>query len=168
IELLFRGHASILGFCSGIVAGLVVITPAAGFVNSSGAVIIGILAAVVPYIAVTKLKTWLNYDDALDTFGVHAVGGTLGAFLTGLLATSEVNSNLAGGAAAKNGLAKLIANGGLWLEQLKAIGITLVLSVVATVIIAYVIKALIGLRPVIEVERQGLDINEHGEEGYID
>ncbi len=168
IELLFRGHASILGFCSGIVAGLVVITPAAGFVNASGAVIIGILAAVVPYIAVTKLKTWLKYDDALDTFGVHAVGGTMGALVTGFLATAEVNSNLSGGAAAKNGLAKLVANGGLWLEQVKAIGITLVLSIVATIIIAYVVKALIGLRPVIEVERQGLDINEHGEEGYID
>ena len=168
IELLFRGHASILGFCSGIVAGLVVITPATGFVDTTGAVIIGVLAGAVPYLAVTKLKAIFKYDDALDTFGVHAVGGTLGAFLTGVLATGAVNPNLSGAAATKNGLAKLIAHGGLWLEQLKAIGITLVLSIVATIVIAYLVKALIGLRPVAEVERQGLDINEHGEEGYID
>jgi Amt family ammonium transporter len=168
IELLFRGHASILGFCSGIVAGLVVITPATGFVDSNGAVIIGLLAGSIPYLAVTKLKAIFKYDDALDTFGVHAVGGTLGAFLTGVLATGAVNANLSGAAATKNGLAGLIAHGGLWLEQLKAIGITLVLSVVATLVIAHVVKALVGLRPVAEVERQGLDINEHGEEGYID
>ena len=169
IELVFRGHASILGFCSGIVAGLVVITPAAGFVDSTGAVIIGVLAAVVPYIAVTKLKSWLKYDDALDTFGVHAVGGTLGALLTGFFTTSSVNGNLTGAAATKNGLAKLVTDGGLWIEQLKAIGLTLALSVTATVIIAYIVKAVLGgLRPTVEVERQGLDVNEHGEEGYID
>lgn len=168
IELVFRGHASILGFCSGIVAGLVVITPAAGFVGTSGAVLIGILAAVVPYLAVTKLKSWLRYDDALDTFGVHAVGGTLGALLTGFLASKDFNGNLAGAPAVKNGLARLVADGGLWLEQMKAIGVTLLLSVTATVVIAYLLKALIGLRPIVEVERQGLDVNEHGEEGYID
>ena len=134
IELVLRGHASILGFCSGIVAGLVVITPATGFVDTTGAVIIGLLAGAVPYLAVTKLKAIFKYDDALDTFGVHAVGGTLGAFLTGVLATGAVNANLS----------------------------------VATVVIAYLVKAIIGLRPVAEVERQGLDINEHGEEGYID
>jgi Amt family ammonium transporter len=168
IELVMRGHASILGFCSGIVAGLVVITPATGFVDTTGAVIIGVLAGAVPYLAVTKLKAIFKYDDALDTFGVHAVGGTLGAFLTGVLATGTVNANLTGAAATKNGLAKLITHGGLWLEQIKAIGITLVLSIVATIVIAYLVKALVGLRPVAEVERQGLDINEHGEEGYID
>lgn len=169
IELVFRGHASILGFCSGIVGGLVVITPAAGFVDSTGAVIIGIIAAVVPYFAVTKLKAWFKYDDALDTFGVHAVGGTIGALLTGFLASSSVNSNLAGGAANSNGLAKLVINGGLWVEQLKSIGLTLALSITATIVIAFLVKALLGgLRPVAEVERQGLDINEHGEEGYID
>jgi len=168
IELIFRGHASILGFCSGIVAGLVVITPATGFVNTNGAVIIGVLAAVVPYFAVTKLKNWFKYDDALDTFGVHAVGGTLGAFITGILATKSVNANLAGAAATKNGLAALVENGGLWLEQLKAMGITIAMSIIATIIIAYIVKAVIGLRPTVEVERQGLDVNEHGEEGYID
>lgn len=168
IELVFRGHASILGFCSGVVAGLVVITPAAGFVDASGAVVIGVIAAVVPYIAVTKLKGMLGFDDALDTFGVHAVGGTLGALVTGVLATDSVNSNLVGSYAQKNGLDKLVTDGGLWIEQAKAIGVTLVLSVIATVVIAYIVKAVTGLRPTPEVERQGLDINEHGEEGYVD
>jgi ammonium transporter, Amt family len=161
IELIFRKHASILGFCSGAVAGLVVITPAAGFVSSTGAVIIGVIAAIVPYIFVTKVKAKFGYDDALDTFGVHAVGGTLGALVTGFLATSEANSNL-------NTNLKDIVGKSLWIEQIKAIGLTLVLSIVATVIIAYLVKAVVGLRPTAEVERQGLDINEHGEEGYVD
>ena len=167
IEKIFRGHASILGMCSGAVAGLVVITPAAGFVDSTGAVIIGVLAAVVPYVFVTKIKAMFGYDDALDTFGVHAVGGTHGAIITGVLATKEVNSNLVGASAVKNGLAKLVTDGGLWLTQGKAVVLTLVLSVVATFVIAMLVKALIGLRPTAEAESQGLDITDHGEEGYI-
>jgi ammonium transporter, Amt family len=168
IEKILRGHASILGFCSGAVGGLVVITPACGFVDASGAMIIGVLAGAVPYIACTKLKSMFKYDDALDTFGVHAVGGTLGALLTGILATSSVNSNLVSETYAKpNGLAELVTNGGLWVAQVKAIGITLVLSVLATVIIGYAVKAVIGLRPTPEAENQGLDITDHGEEGYI-
>jgi Amt family ammonium transporter len=161
IELVFRKHASILGFCSGAVAGLVVITPAAGFVDSTGAVIIGVVSAIIPYLFVTKVKAIFRYDDALDTFGVHAVGGTMGALLTGFLATAEVNGNL-------NTNLKDYLGHSLWLEQLKAIGLTLTLAVVATVIVAYVVKAVVGLRPTAEVERQGLDINEHGEEGYVD
>ena len=167
IEKLFRGHASILGFCSGAVAGLVVITPAAGFVDPTGAIVIGVLAGVIPYLACTKMKAIFGYDDALDTFGVHAVGGTLGALVTGFLATASVNSNLTGSYATKNGLAKLVTDGGLWLEQVKAIGITLVLSILATVVIAYIVKALVGLRPTPEAESQGLDITDHQEEGYI-
>ena len=174
MERILRGHASILGFCSGAVAGLVVITPACGFVDSTGAVLIGVLAAVVPYIFVMHLKGILGYDDALDTFGVHAVGGTLGALLTGLLATKSVNGNLdtavtAAKTAAEpgNGLADFVANGGLVGVQCKAIALTLVFSVVATAIIALVLKVLIGLRPTPEVEAAGLDISEHGEEGYL-
>ena len=168
IEKIVRGHASILGMCSGAVAGLVVITPAAGFVDASGAVIIGVLAGVVPYLACTKLKAVFGYDDTLDTFGIHAVGGTLGALLTGFLANASVNSNLVSdGYAKKNGLAALVTDGGLWLEQLKAIGLTLALSVVATAVIAYIVKAVIGLRPAPEAESQGLDITDHQEEGYI-
>jgi Amt family ammonium transporter len=159
-ELVMRGKASILGFCSGVVAGLVVITPAAGFVTASGAVIIGLFAGLVPFFAVVKLKGWLGYDDALDTFGVHAIGGTLGAFLTGLLATSDANPNLLTNF-------KGIVGHTLWLHQLAAIAVTLVMAVVGTTIIGFAVKFAIGLRPVPDVERQGLDINEHGEEGYI-
>ena len=172
-EYVLRGKPSVLGFCSGAVAGLVVITPACGFVNSTGAIIIGIAAGLVPFFFCYKVKGWFGYDDALDTFGVHAIGGTLGAFLTGILATDKVNVNLsliadaaAANAATKNGLAKLVAGGGLWVEQLKAIGITLTLAVVSTVIIAYITKAVVGLRPTPEVETAGLDLAEHGEEGY--
>ena len=108
-----------------------------------------------------KLKGWLGYDDALDTFGVHAVGGTLGAFLTGVLATPTVNPNL-------NTYLKDIVGKTLWIEQLKAIGITLMLAVVGTTIIAYIVKAVLGLRVSEEVEVAGLDLAEHGEEGYHD
>ena len=159
-ELVSRGKASILGFCSGAVAGLVVITPAAGFVNATGAVIIGIFAGLVPFFACVKLKAVFGYDDALDTFGVHAVGGTLGAFLTGILATHEVNPNLAANL-------KGIVGKTLWLEQLKAIGLTLMMAVVGTTVIAFIVKAVVDLRPSPEIETQGLDINEHGEEGYV-
>ncbi len=155
MEWITRGKPSVLGFCSGIVAGLVVVTPACGFITASGAMIIGVVAGIIPYFAVAKLKNWLGYDDALDTFGVHAVGGTLGAIMTGLLAS--VDSGHASVAGLKEGLL---------MNQFKAIGITLVLSVVGTAVIAYIVKAVIGLRPTEEVETIGLDLAEHGEEGY--
>ena len=159
MEWIFRGKPSVLGFCSGAVAGLVVITPAAGFVSSTGAVIIGVAAGVVPYLACTKLKNWLKYDDALDTFGVHGIGGTMGALLTGFLATADVNGNL-------NTNLKDIVGHTLWIEQLKAIGVTIALAVVGTTILAYLIKMIMGLRPAAEVELTGLDLSEHGEAGY--
>lgn len=167
-EWIFRGKPSILGFCSGAVAGLVVVTPACGFIDPKGAVIIGLLAGIIPFLACWKLKAWFGYDDALDTFGVHAVGGTLGALLTGFLATSSANGNLTevNTYAKDNGLAKIMIDGGLVMEQLKAIGITLVLSIVGTIVIAYIVKAVIGLRPSEEIEVSGLDLAEHGEEGY--
>jgi ammonium transporter, Amt family len=154
-----RGKPSILGFCSGAVAGLVVITPACGFVTPNSAVIIGILAGVIPYLACTKLKVLLGYDDALDTFGVHAVGGTLGAFVTGIFATADVNANLS------TNLASIVGST-LWIEQLKAMSVTLVLAVVGTLVIAYIVKALVGLRPEVEAEREGLDVTDHGETAY--
>jgi Amt family ammonium transporter len=172
LEYTLRGKPSVLGFCSGAVGGLVVITPACGYVDPTGAVIIGVAAGVVPFFACTKLKSWFHYDDALDTFGVHAVGGTLGAFLTGIFATATVNPNLALSPSAplnpatQNGLARIVGHT-LWLEQLKAIAMTLALAVVGTAIIAAIVNAVIGLRIAPEIERQGLDINEHGEEGYI-
>lgn len=166
-EWLIRGKPSVLGFCSGAVGGLVVITPACGFVDATGAITIGIVAGVVPFLACSYLKPFFKYDDALDTFGVHAIGGTLGAFLTGILATTASgNANLTGDPAKANGLAKLVTDGGLWIEQLKAMGLTIAMAVVATVVIAYTLKAVVGLRPTPEVEREGLDVAEHGEEGY--
>jgi Amt family ammonium transporter len=159
IEWLTRGKPTILGFCSGAVAGLVVITPGAGFVSPSSAVIIGVLAGVVPYLACTKLKAIFKYDDALDTFGVHGVGGTMGAFVTGIFATPDVNGNL------NTNLAALLGKT-LWIEQLKAIGLTMALSIGGTVVIAYAVKAAFGLRPSLEGEEQGLDEVDHGEAGY--
>jgi Amt family ammonium transporter len=153
-EWITRGKPSVLGFCSGVVAGLVVVTPACGFIDVNGAVIIGIIAGLVPYYAVWKLKAIFKYDDALDTFGVHAVGGTIGSLLAGVLATTQANSNIA-----------KVADG-LIFEQLKAMGLTLALSITATIIIAYFVKAVVGLRPSKEDEITGLDLTEHGEEGY--
>jgi Amt family ammonium transporter len=154
-EWIVKGHPSVLGFCSGIVAGLVVVTPACGFVNPSGAMIIGVAAGIIPFLAVAYLKSILGYDDALDTFGVHGVGGTLGALLTGILADEKVNSVVGG------------LKEGLLLAQIKAILLTIVWSVVATTIIAFIVKVVVGLRPTPEVETTGLDTTEHGEEGYI-
>jgi ammonium transporter, Amt family len=172
LEYALRRKASVLGFCSGAVAGLVVITPACGYVAPTGAVIIGVAAGIVPFFACTRLKSWLGYDDALDTFGIHAVGGTLGAFLTGVLATASVNPNLELltsaplNPATQNGLARIVGHT-LWFEQLKAIGVTIVVAVVGSAVIGAVIRGTIGLRIAPEIERQGLDINQHGEEGYI-
>jgi Amt family ammonium transporter len=167
-EYLTRGKPSILGFCSGAVAGLVVITPAAGFVDPVvGAPVIGVAAGLVPFLACTRLKAALRYDDALDTFGVHAVGGTLGAILTGALATASVNGNLTAANTLVNPeLARMVQQGGLVVAQLKAVGITLILALVGSTILAFATKAAVGLRPTPEAERQGLDIVEHGEEGY--
>jgi len=158
-EFILKGKPSVLGFCSGVVAGLVVVTPAAGFINPTGAILIGVAAGLVPFLACFKLKGWLGYDDALDTFGVHAVGGTLGCFLTGMLATAEANPNLA------THLTGIVGHS-LWWEQLKAMGITVGLAVTGTLAIAYLVEALIGLRPSEEVETLGLDLAEHGEEAY--
>jgi len=159
IEWISRGKPTVLGFCSGVVGGLVVITPAAGFVSPTGAVIIGVLAGSVPYFACTKLKQIFKYDDALDTFGVHGVGGTLGALVTGFLATADVNGNL------NTNLAGIVGKT-LWIEQLKAIGLTMAMALGGTAILAFAIKAVIGLRPNAETEEQGLDILDHGEAGY--
>ncbi|HWB06786.1 MAG TPA: ammonium transporter [Verrucomicrobiales bacterium] len=154
VEWIHRGKPSVLGFCSGVVAGLVVITPACGFVTFKSAMICGLLAGIVPYLAVVFLKAKLGYDDALDTFGVHGVGGTLGALLTGIFADENVNGVVT---AVKDGLV---------MTQIKAILVTIVLSVVATTVITLIVKAVIGLRPSQEDETIGLDLIDHGEEGY--
>ncbi|MFT3783089.1 MAG: ammonium transporter [Nibricoccus sp.] len=157
LEFIYRGKPSVLGFCSGAVAGLATITPASGFVTAGSAVLIGLVAGAATFAACNFLKAKFKYDDSLDTFGVHAVGGTIGTIFAGVFATTAVNANLAP-----------IANRALWLEQLKAGGIVLVWSVVATIVIAKVVAFAFGsLRVSEEDESQGLDVAEHGEEGYI-
>ena len=138
VEYMTRGKPSVLGFCSGAIAGLATITPAAGFVTPGAAVFIGVVAGIIPYFACTKLKSWFGYDDALDTFGVHAVGGTLGTIMAGVFATASVNPNLGADRI------KALVGKTLWLEQLKAAGLILVWSVVATVVISYLVKAVLG------------------------
>jgi ammonium transporter, Amt family len=162
-EWLLKGKPSVLGFCSGAVAGLVVITPACGFVTAGGSLMIGIAAGIVPFVFCYKVKAWLGYDDALDTFGVHAVGGTLGAFLTGALARTSANPNLA---LNLKDYVKDTVFQPLLLEQFKAIILTIALAMIGTTVIAYAVKFAIGLRPVEDVEFAGLDVSEHGEEAY--
>jgi Amt family ammonium transporter len=159
LEWLTRGKPTVLGFCSGAVGGLVVITPASGFVSPTGAVLIGAVAGAVPFFACTKLKNMFQYDDALDTFGVHGVGGTLGALLTGFFANPEVNPNLS------TNLSGIVGKT-LWLEQLKAMGITIGMALGGTAILAFTIKAVIGLRPAKDDEEIGLDTVDHGEAAY--
>jgi len=167
LEFILKGKPTVLGMCSGAVAGLVVVTPACGFVDSTGAAIIGVVAGAVPYFAVTIVKHIFKYDDTLDTFGIHGVGGTVGALITGVLVNPAVNSNLVSDAyAAKNGLKAAIESHSLIIAQAKAVGITIALAVVGTLILGLILKLILGLRPTVEAEHQGLDINDHGEEAY--
>jgi ammonium transporter, Amt family len=162
IEFFARGKPSVLGFCSGAVAGLATITPAAGFVTPGTAVLIGLVAGAATFMACNQLKSKFGYDDSLDTFGVHAVGGTLGTIFAGIFATGAVNPNLLTGPIAP------FVRQTLWLEQIKAGGIVLVWSVVCTLVIAKVVGLVTGgLRVDDDTEEAGLDISEHGEEGYF-
>lgn len=163
-EWLVKGRPSVLGFCSGAVAGLVVITPACGYVTPQGSIWIGLVAGTICWFMCYKVKSWFGYDDALDTFGVHGVGGMTGAIMTGMLARNAANGNLA--LNLKDYVKDTCFQPLVW-EQCKAVGITILLSVIGTIVIALITKVLVGLRPTEEVEISGLDINEHGEEGYV-
>lgn len=160
LEFFLRGKASVLGFCSGAVAGLVAITPACGFVDATAAVWVGLAGGALPFLACTKLKGWLGYDDALDVFGVHGVGGTIGMLLTGVFADVAINGNLATHLSGSVGRT-------LWLEQLKGMGVAFALAVGGTLAIALVLRGTLGLRPTVEAEQEGLDLTDHGEHGYI-
>ena len=170
-DWIVKGKPTVLGFCSGAVAGLVLITPACGYVLPSGAIWIGIAAGTIPWFFCYKVKAWLGYDDALDTFGVHGIGGLCGAIMTGMLARNAANPNLAT-FLSNSKLSKVYVTDSWFqpqlIEQLKTVGVTLVLVIVGTIVCAYITKVLVGLRPTEEVEMAGLDINEHGEEGYHD
>jgi Amt family ammonium transporter len=157
IEWMHSGKPTVLGLASGAVGGLVAITPAAGFVNIGGAIVIGIAAGVIPFFAVAKLKPLFGYDDTLDAFGIHGIGGTIGAILTGVFADPAINE-------AGRGL--LYGNPRqLWI-QIEAVGATLVYSAVMTFVIFMIIKATVGLRVGAEEETIGLDESEHGERVY--
>ena len=160
-----HGKPSVLGGISGCVAGLVAITPASGFVKPIPALIIGFAAGIVCYFAVVKVKNMLGYDDSLDAFGVHGVGGTLGAILTGVFATKEVNAlKDAAGNAINTGLVD--GNGGQVTNQLLGVGISWAIAIVGSFIILKVVDVVVGLRVTSEQETMGLDLSMHGEEGY--
>jgi Amt family ammonium transporter len=156
-----RGKPTVLGTASGIVAGLVCITPASGYVQPMPAIAMGIAAGFVCAIACSKVKATFGYDDALDAFGVHGIGGTLGALLTGVFATRAVSD------VAKGKPLGLIEGGGVMTAQIIAVIATWVLSIVATFIILKVVDALVGLRVTPQEETLGLDVSQHEEEGYI-
>ncbi|WP_442484044.1 ammonium transporter [Aeoliella sp. SH292] len=162
-EWVTRGKPSVLGTASGAVAGLVVITPAAGFVQPMPSLLMGALGGVVCAIACGSLKHHFKYDDALDAFGVHGIGGTLGAILTGVFATRacwDIDNGLPLG---------LIDGGGtrILIGQIVAVAITWVYSIVMTLILLKLVDAVMGLRVDEAAERMGLDVSQHEEEGYI-
>ncbi len=154
VEWALKGKPSVLGICSGAVAGLVAITPASGFVDPTGSLVIGAAAGVGCYWGATSLKHMFGYDDSLDAFGVHAVGGIIGALLTGVFARKVINS-------AGSGL--IDGNAHQVLVQVYGILGTLIYDAIATLIILFVINMIMGLRVSEEVERDGLDLSLHGE-----
>jgi len=166
LEWILKGKPSALGLASGMVAGLVAITPAAGFVTPAVGLLIGLLAGAACYFAVTKLKAAFGYDDSLDAFGVHGLGGTLGALLTGIFADPEVNPALASTWKAHGATVSLAGGFGQFLHQLKAVAFAWALAMAATYLILKAIDALIGLRVSEEDETLGLDLSQHGEGAY--
>ena len=156
IEWIMRGKPTLLGMASGAVAGLVAITPASGFVGPIGAFVIGVAAGVIPFLASVYLKRALGYDDSLDAFGVHAVGGIVGALLTGIFSAAAFGG--VGVSANANG--SILAQ---FLIQIKGVGFTIIYDAVVTFLILFVLKMTIGLRVTEEQEAEGLDINQHGE-----
>jgi Amt family ammonium transporter len=162
VEWIKSGKPSVLGTASGVVAGLVCITPAAGFVQPMPAIVMGLSAGVVCFFACSTLKSKLGYDDSLDAFGVHGVGGTLGALLTGVFATRacwDIDNG--------NGLGLIEGSSRIFIGQIVAVAITWVFAIVATLILLKLIDLTIGLRVSQQGEVEGLDLSEHGEEGYI-
>jgi Amt family ammonium transporter len=161
IEWMIVGKPSVLGAISGAVAGLVAITPASGFVKPMPAILIGLAAGVVCYLMVSKVKKIFGYDDALDAFGVHGIGGTLGALLTGVFATKEVNDLRMG-----QPMGLVDGFGGQMTNQVIAVLISWVLAIVGTLVILKICDVVFGVRVSKDQETEGLDLSMHGEEGY--
>jgi Amt family ammonium transporter len=164
LEWIFRRKPTLLGACSGVVAGLVCITPASGYVTAMPALLMGVAVSCVCFTACTTIKSRFGYDDSLDAFGVHGMGGTLGALLTGVFATRAV-----GGVSGEHGkdLLGLIEGGGVIKAQIVAVIITWILAALGTFILLKILDATMGLRVSRESEIEGLDVSQHGEEGYI-
>lgn len=162
MEWITRGKPSVLGAASGAVAGLVCITPAAGFVQPMPALAMGLAAGVICYFACSTIKAKFGYDDSLDAFGVHGVGGTLGAILTGVFATRAC-WNIDG----DHKLGLIEGESRVFIGQIVAVAVTWIFSIVATFVILKVLDMTMGLRVSQEDEVRGLDLAEHGEEGYI-
>ena len=165
-EWVRNGKPSALGAISGAVAGLVAITPAAGFVSPMAALFIGLAAGVFCYLMVAKVKARLGYDDSLDAFGVHGAGGTLGALLTGVFASSAVNPIFKNAQGSTLPSGALEGNAHQLLNQFVGVVIAWALAAVGTLIILKIVDATVGLRVSEEHEIQGLDLSQHGEEGY--
>ncbi len=165
-EWIKNGKPSMLGAISGAVAGLVAVTPASGFVKPFPAMLIGAAAGVVCFLMVTAVKSKFGYDDTLDAFGVHGAGGTLGALLTGVFATSAVNDGLKDAAGKVLPLGMVDGNSGQVLNQAIGVAISWVLAIVGTLIILKICDAVFGVRVSPEEELEGLDVSMHGEEGY--
>jgi Amt family ammonium transporter len=165
-EWLRNGKPSALGAVSGAVAGLVAITPAAGFVSPMAALVIGLVAGVFCYFMVARVKARFGYDDSLDAFGVHGAGGTIGALLTGVFASSAVNPILHDAQGKASALGVIEGNWGQLLNQSIGVLIAWVLAIVGTLAILKLVDGRVGLRVSPEHEIQGLDLTQHGEEGY--
>jgi Amt family ammonium transporter len=164
-EWLFKGKPSMLGAASGVVAGLVAITPAAGNVGIPGAFVIGLSAGRLCLCAVNQIKHWLGADDSLDVFGVHAVGGILGALLTGIFN----NQSLGGPGLVTDWVTGKVGSNPMWDQfviQAQAVGVTIIWTAIVALIAFKIADIIVGLRPTEDVEREGLDINEHGEGAY--
>lgn len=161
LEWKYRGKPSLLGACSGLVAGLATITQAAGYVTLMPALLIGAIGATVCYLACTRLKAYFRYDDSLDVFGVHGIAGTLGALLTGVFATRAT------GACSDGKLLGLLEGGPLLRAQCVAAITAWALAIVGTFVILKVVDVAIGLRVGRQAEIEGLDVSQHDEEGYI-
>ncbi len=160
-EWVLRGKPSLLGACSGLVAGLVCITPGSGFVQPVSGIFIGLIGGAGCFLACTAVKSRFGYDDSLDVFGVHGVGGTIGALLTGVFATRHV-ADVRGG-----GPVGLLEGGTVLVNQIVATAITWALAIVVTFVLLKILDATMGLRVTQDEEVQGLDLSQHGEEGYI-
>jgi len=156
LEWMARGKASVLGVISGAIAGLVAITPASGYVGVLGGFVIGIAAGVICYWACTALKKMFKYDDALDAFGVHGVGGIVGAILTGVFATKAIKGG-------DDPVGWIDGRAAQMMPQIYSVLATVIFTAVATTVLLLIVKAIFGLRVAPDQEREGLDLAEHGE-----